>query len=107
MKRVLGLLAALVLLVALVGGGLVHAIVPHDDGDNHHDAKSVVWGSLHSALQHEDKSFALLAVVFTYAVGVVVLVTYAFRTELLFEAVAADSRLQHMRRGAAKYRRFG
>ena len=44
--------------LALLGGGLLHAVIPHShgDGDNHGQShESAEWESLHSALNHEDK----------------------------------------------------
>jgi hypothetical protein len=105
MYRMSEFLVATLLVLALGGGGFVHAAVPHDEGD-HHASSGIVWGSLHSALSHEDKFFALTAVyLFVFAV----LLT-GVRSISLYVPVGIEAKNQkreELRRGTAKYRRFG
>ena len=104
MYRVGALVLSFALVLSLMGGGFVHAAVPHDEGD-HHAASGIVWGSLHSALQHEDKFLVLTAVyLFVFAV----LIT-GMRSIVLYVSVGIevkDQRREELRRGTAKYRRF-
>lgn len=105
MYRVFGLLCALALIAALTAGGLVHAAVPHDDGE-HHSSTELVWGSLHSALSHEDKFLALTALyLFVFAVLLTGMRSIALYVPVGIEAL--DQRKEQLRRGTAKYRRFG
>ncbi len=97
MKSVLGV----AIMLALLTGGFVHAVVPHDDGDDHHTATGVVWGSLHAAIQHEDKQVAALPAMFFLAILSVLFVELCF---VSFRLIPARDEL---RRGIAAYRRFG
>ncbi len=104
MYRLLGIISGLVLVVAITAGGLVHAIVPHDDGE-HHSSTELIWGSLHSALQHEDKFLALAVVyLFVFAVPLVGMRSISLHVPVGIEAL--DQRREQLRRGTAKYRRF-
>jgi len=105
MYRAPGVFIASLLMLALGFGGLVHALVPHDEGD-HHSSREMVWGSLHSAMQHEDKFLALGAIyLFVFSVLIA-----GMRNISLFVPVgieALDQRKVQLRRGTAAYRRFG
>lgn len=104
MSQALAISTIAILLAALVLGGLVHAAVPHDEGD-HHPSNGIIWGTLHSALQHEDKFFALVAVyLFVFTVLLV-----SMRSIFAYTPVGIEAKAQwkeELRRGTAKYRRF-
>lgn len=93
------------LVCSLVGGGFIHAVVPHDEGD-HHSQKEIVWNTLHAALGHEQKFSFMLSVALFLWFGTVVRLRF-LQPSLGFEALAADQRHAHLRRGIADYRRFG
>ncbi len=104
MHKVSAIFVVVLLFVALLCGGFVHAVVPHEEGD-HHASSGIVWGSLHSVLSHEDRFFALTAAylfVFTMLlVGMRTIVVYA-----PIGVEAKDQKKEALRRGIAKYRRF-
>lgn len=105
MLRIVSFLMALTLVSALAFGGFVHAVVPHDDGDAHHQGHLIVWGTLHSALQHEDKWLATMAAYLLFALGLVVVNSF-FRLSPVFAARLFDERDRHLRKGIVSYRRF-
>lgn len=55
----------------LIVSSFLHNIIPHDHGsfdDHGHMHESSIWQDLHSALQHEKKSFVILTETFTLLV---------------------------------------
>ncbi len=106
-------LVALLAVVALLTGGLLHALIPHDDGDNHGDNLSIIEGSLHSAIQHEEKKvFVLMAGLWLFTLFIVRR-NMTGEYILLFSTTAIpflrtpDPQLLEVRRGTVAYRKFG
>lgn len=119
MKTVGSVVTSLILVMALGGGGLLHAIVPHSHGDDHgsgQNHESAVWTGLHGALSHEQKKF-LLAIVATIAIvtlGIILNTFSAFRVSMAYlRAVSSLARVRDpnagelLRRGIHPYRKFG
>lgn len=86
---------AFVVVLALTGGALLHAIVPHEHGD----ASDVVWGSLHASLT-----------VVASGVGAVLLLWRTVilpQPELSAHVVRREHRqAQLLRRGILAHRKF-
>jgi hypothetical protein len=96
--------------LTLLTGSFLHDVIPHDHGVTDHHGQtqeSPIWQDLHSALQHEKKSFALLTETFVLLVlslGVPLVVSVFF-----FQAQASlrDPVLgAALRRGIAPHRMF-
>lgn len=104
MRRVPIIFMVVSLFVALLFGGFVHAVVPHEEGD-HHASSGIVWGTLHSALNHEDKFFILTATyIFVFSILIMGMRVMSVYTPIGVEA--KDQKKEALRRGTAKYRRF-
>ncbi|MCX6820299.1 MAG: hypothetical protein NT019_03415 [Candidatus Adlerbacteria bacterium] len=105
MFRVGNSLLAFALVLVLCVGGLAHAVIPHDDGDHEHSSTEIIWGSLHSAMQHEDK-FLVTAAVELFIVSIFIVGIYCLQLFVPVGIEARDARRIHARRGIAKYRKF-
>lgn len=111
------LIAAVVLVCALVSGGMLHMAILHTHGDDHDGDEpgheSAMWTDLHDALRHEDKK------IFTAAASVMVI----DRTSVAYQLAVLEMALLivlflysgsffdphrgfYLRRGIAPYRRF-
>lgn len=106
-------LAATIVIVTVVFGGLLHAEIPHNDGDDHSggSTESIVWGSLHGGLSHDDKkAFFVLVEYFEFLLIVTpVLVTLFISRQISLTAdLLADDpvRGDRLRRGIARHRSF-
>ena len=97
-------------ILTLVFGAFIHGAIPHNDGiiDDHGQVQeSPIWHDLHSALQHEKKSFFLLTESFALLILSLWVVVATF-------AVVIDSRVFSLdpvlgialRRGIAPHRTF-
>jgi|SRR6185369_1065438 len=92
---------SLFLASSLFGGGLLHAVVPHEHGESHSSSETI-WASLHGALAHEQKDilFTLPFVLIAIALSIVFAPIFALKELVL------QPRLDELRRGVAMYRRF-
>lgn len=105
-------LLVLVLLAALLGGGLSHSLVPHQHSHSHTEGETTIWTTLHSSLRHEDKKLlvslvegAVLLVVASVISTLAILVSRRVRT---VRADLLDMRERDaLRKGIFRYRAFG
>ncbi|TSC62920.1 MAG: hypothetical protein Athens041674_380 [Parcubacteria group bacterium Athens0416_74] len=103
---------ALVLVVALLVGGLAHASVTHDHGHSHGADESSIWMTLHASLRHEEKS-ALFVISESFLLIVLVILiasTTAAHTHKLGQLTATlrdPYARDALRRGIYRYRVFG
>lgn len=96
--------------LTLIASAFLHDIIPHEHGlpDTHgHTQESPIWQDLHSALQHDKKSFALLTEVFfllvlSISVPLLEYVFFVNSRALLYDPVVGSV----LRRGIAPHRRF-
>lgn len=107
---------ASVIAVMVISGGLLHAAIPHNDGDNHGtQPESAIWQSLHSALKHDDKKALYIALEVFELIILTTLSLLALSTRfnarwraVLARAIHHDSsRGEPLRRGIFRYRAFG
>lgn len=104
----------LLLGIALVSGGLIHAVVPHAHGDGHNHGQtkeSSIWASLHNGLSHEQKNFLAVAVAFIAAsLGILTAVPYLLATTHAVPLALARARDPNsgepLRRGILPHRKF-
>jgi hypothetical protein len=105
---------ALVLAVTVMGGGLLHAAIPHNDGDDHggQGGASVIWDSLHSNLRHDEKKFLYvvtdtLLVIVLCSVGLLLL-RLTFPSARLFAHIRLRDPVlgEALRRGVLPHRAF-
>jgi hypothetical protein len=104
--REYGILLALLVVFALVFGGLSHAFVPHKH--SHGAGESGFWSALHAALRSEEKK-AIASLV-----GVFALFAVAMAAAPLFVPVFARASLRRkpdrlsrlLEKGVLSYRRF-
>ncbi len=98
-------LFAAVMVLALLGGGLLHAVVPHDDGVVGHthgtSSHELIWSSLHGALHNEDRQAVIPSVSFEVSIAILVFF-FALPTLRPRELKTQE----FLRRGVAKCRRF-
>lgn len=101
-----------------MGGGLLHALVPHTHGagDDHSGSagESIIWQMLHEALQHNDKK-ALFVAVEPLILLVLSLITARMLSIASIILVAREfsdprvhdtARVNALRRGVFRYRAF-
>lgn len=105
-------LIALVLISALLGGGVTHAAVSHEHGHFHSAEESSIWATLHTSLRHEDKSalFILSESFLLVSIAIIVASTVAVHTHKLVQLVAMRRdpyARDALRRGIYRYRVFG
>ncbi len=120
----LTVILALVIISALVFGGVMHSIIPHNHSahitheSGESDKESPVWVSLHSALRHEDKKLLfVLLILLSFALAQVVRIRAAHFPPLYrgcaYASMAFTLRPLHfstgrwITRGISPYRRFG
>jgi len=105
-------LVAIVLIFALLGGGLTHAAISHDHGHSHGAEESSIWMTLHASLRHEDKSalFVISESFLLIVLAILIASTTAAHTHKLGQLMvtlrdpyARDA----LRRGIYRYRVFG
>lgn len=96
--RILALLTAFILVVAISFSGLLHSLVPHEHG--HGQGEELVWGSLHSSLSHEQKA-AVFIPELLLMLGFIAF--FIFHTGALVRPRVVK---EEIRRGVEKYRRF-
>ena len=110
---------ALLLVVAVMSGGLLHALIPHShgNGDEHSGGagESIIWQIFHSALQHNDKKalftlieplvLTVLAVITAHILNAVGSILYT--RDFSDPRVHDGSRMSALRRGVFRYRVFG
>lgn len=82
---------------SILGGPIIHAIVPHS-----HEGNIEVWQSLHSALSHDKAESSQISDVF---VVVAVLSIVSIASAVAF-AIPEISLAMALRRGILPYRRF-
>jgi hypothetical protein len=95
---------ALLLAAILVGGGIAHALLPHE-----HSANEQVASLLHSAVRHEEKTLGDMVPpqpLFVYALIVVALPIVAGRELSFFMLRARAPALVPLRTGVFSYRTF-
>lgn len=100
---------ALAIAFAILSGGTMHAVVPHDHGHSH-EGDTVIWQELHAALRHSEKYIlptgTFMLVVFGLFLAVARL--YSYPIDRLGSITARDPvRGALLRRGIISYRRFG
>ncbi len=100
--RVLTVLAAAFLLIALVNGAIVHALVPH----SHAHSSEIAWAQLHDSLRHEDKKAILFALALSL-IGSVSLLVLSHVARGALHVPVIDDRFRALSRGIYAYRRFG
>ena len=118
-RRTSSIFLAVVLVVMVLGGGLLHALVPHDhgNGDEHGGTagESIIWQIFHSALKHDDKKalFAMVEPLVLFLFAVILLKTLNTLNPILdtrefFDPRVHDAvRTSALRRGIFPYRAFG
>lgn len=96
-------LLALLLAAILAFGSLAHAVLPHE-----HSANEAVASLLHSAVRHEDKTYADLVPPAPLFAAIVVAAAAAIPafTLLLYMLRARAPALAPLSRGILSYRRF-
>ncbi|MEX0917837.1 MAG: hypothetical protein WDZ93_01650 [Candidatus Paceibacterota bacterium] len=87
----------------LLSGNLLHSLIPHEHGPN--GSETAVWGSLHAALQHEDKKMVLVPALGVGS-GLIVVFLYQFRIRRTVP-LQHDAFRSYLARGIAPYRKFG
>jgi hypothetical protein len=101
--------ATLYLLIAFIGGGLLHSTVPHSHGSERRGPVSALWGDLHGALRHEDKQFLatveMLLATFLALLGV--LLVLQVRIAPALSHMDTRARETGLHRGRERYRAFG
>jgi hypothetical protein len=105
-------LITLILISALLGGGVTHATVSHEHGHSHSAEESSIWATLHSSLRHEEKSalFVLSESFLLVAIAIIVASAAAAHTHKLVQLVATRRdpyARDALRRGIYRYRVFG
>jgi Na+/pantothenate symporter len=93
--KYLSIVLILALVVVFVFGSFVHAVVPHS-----HDGSEAVWQKIHAALHAGERAIfaaSILTAVFS--------VFFVARAIPIPRAIFLTD--EHVRRGVAKYRRFG
>jgi hypothetical protein len=103
---------ALVLVAALLGGGLTHASITHDHGHSHDAKESSIWMTLHASLRHEDKSalFVISESFLLVVLAILIASTTAVHTHKLGQLMATlrdPYARDALRRGIYRYRMFG
>ncbi len=102
-RRIGGIVFGIILVASLLSGSVVHALVPHEHGEDHdHHSESIVWQSLHASLRHEDKKALPFFDSFA-TVGTVFLATIISVRMFSYTVAIADE----IRKGIVPYRRFG
>lgn len=105
-------LVTLILISALLGGGITHTTVSHEHGHAHSAEESSIWATLHSSLRHEEKSvfFVLSESFLLVAIAIIVASTAAAHTHTLVQLIAMRRdpyARDALRRGIYRYRVFG
>ena len=95
---------ALVLLIAVCGAPLLHALVPHTHTHEAHGGESAVWQSLHQGLRHEDKYVVVLFDALTI-VGAVA--SFLVIVRVTFSILDQHAHETALRRGILPHRKFG
>jgi hypothetical protein len=108
-RQVLTALLSLLVLCAFLGGPLLHNMIPHSHGDDHHGAPSVMWGDMHSSLRHEDKQLlaTVETILATFLALLAFLVVVGQRIAPSATLAVLRARDESLRTGREQYRRFG
>jgi hypothetical protein len=99
----------LALLVAFVGGPLLHNAVPHSHGSAHRGPASAIWSDLHGALRHEDKQLLATVEILLATFLALLAVLRIPHIRLVHARSYADTRAREtgLHRGRERYRAFG
>lgn len=102
-------LLAFLVSASFLGGGITHAITPHDHGHSHGGEMPAIWQDLHAAFRHDEKiDFVVSATQLTLFSVLALVLVEGFRPRRFVLAEVLDpSRGEKLRRGIIPYRRFG
>ncbi len=106
-------LIAVSLLCALTFGGFVHAVVPHEHGDEHGGEQSALWSDLHAALGSTQRKMLIAAIGTSFLFLLFSIVRYGEKVFLLARRRERGSTWsldpiygELLRRGVMPYRAF-